>query len=151
MLIWQTKNPRIHFICLIVPTRYQSCYHKRLTRFHKLAKSLPQDTNRSHNLAKSLPQDTKSFPQVNKSFPQDSKSFPQDSKSFTQDMKSFPQVLLSHALMPVYRQFLCLRYLAYIEVTHLAYHSHIPVGLQRLHVSCYFTCQTFILSILMVT
>ena len=45
---------------------------------------------------------------VSQSFPQDSKSFPQDSKSLPQDMKSFPQVLLSHALMPMYRQFLSL-------------------------------------------
>ena len=76
-----------------------SCSHKLESRWHKIL-------THSHKLLKSLPQDTKSFPQVSKSFPQVSKLLPQDSKSFPKDMKSLPQVLLSHALMPRYRQFL---------------------------------------------
>ena len=74
-------------------------------------------------------------------------------------MKSFPRVLLGHALMPMYRQFICLLYLTYIEVNHLlAYHSslHVPVGFHwpsevacflLLYISNFYTIMVIVLAI----
>ena len=70
--------------------------------------SLPRDSKSFPQDRKSSPLVSKSFPQVRKPLPQDTNSFPQVSKSLPQDVESFLRVLLSHALMPIYRQFLCL-------------------------------------------